>query len=60
MRFWSGPRVFHTCGKNCGKSQVLVNRADFSPICRDFLGGETSEPRQKAALRALVRSNLDK
>ena len=60
MRFWSGPRVFHTCGKNCGKSQVFGNRIDFSHVCRDFLTGETPEPRQIAALRALIRSDPDK
>jgi len=47
MRFWSGPRVFHTCGKNCGKSQVFEIGTDFGPICRGFRTGETVKHQQK-------------
>jgi hypothetical protein len=29
MCVWSLPKVFHTCGKNCGKSLGCVDRVRF-------------------------------
>ena len=39
MRVWSLPKVFHTCGKNCGKTTRSVIRfslrAEFSRILHE-------------------------
>src|SRR6476659_9735025 len=39
MRLWSLPKVFHTCGKNCGKSRrsarVLSVLLDFAAFIRE-------------------------
>jgi hypothetical protein len=56
MHVWSLPRVFHTCGKNCGKSPGWAKCDEFRPEKshflavagqeslknRDFLAGERS------------------
>jgi hypothetical protein len=40
MRVWSLPKVFHTCGKNCGKSRRCANRARFAGEKSILLGCE--------------------
>src|ERR1700733_3729345 len=54
MRVWSLPEVFHTCGKNCGKSQFLTIRSYSGPILRRSGEGETAKSLQTWARRAPI------
>ena len=45
MRVWSLPRVFHTCGKNCGNSPGLTIHRCSGPIFRRSGEGRTGTPR---------------
>ena len=51
MRVWSLAKVFHTCGKNCGKSPDLAIGCRSGPIFRRFREGEARKRRQNGAWR---------
>jgi hypothetical protein len=53
MRVWLLAKVFHTCGKNCGKSRNLMQVRRFTPF---FAAIQTVWPRKgsKTGLAQLV------
>jgi hypothetical protein len=38
MPVWSLPKLFHSCGKNCGKSTGSADIGEFNQKAQPFLG----------------------
>jgi hypothetical protein len=47
MRIWSLPKVFHTCGKNCGNSRGITSALANNPIFRGLTTGRRAAGRIK-------------
>jgi hypothetical protein len=48
MRLWSLPKVFHTCGKNCGNSSKSLRLLSFMPDFQAIYTGAKAENRVKS------------
>src|SRR5436190_24318089 len=51
MRVWSLPKVFHTCGKNCGKSRPCADPGRFRPEKSMFLASHRPESLKNRGFR---------
>jgi hypothetical protein len=52
MLLWSLPKVFHTCGKNCGKSTKFSIGFEFGPEIIRISGQAKATPGGKVAMSA--------
>jgi hypothetical protein len=52
MRLWSLPKVFHTCGKNCGKSTKFTIGFEFGPETMRISRSAKAPRSEKVAISA--------
>jgi hypothetical protein len=60
MRVWLLPKVFHTCGKNCGNSPSLELISNFNQVFRGSSLGRNRENAIGTAQAALESRKTSK